>query len=41
MQVDLVTDGGIFLSEPSSIISLLEEEPKVLRTGKGDVTKFG
>ncbi|MGB6068244.1 MAG: L-threonylcarbamoyladenylate synthase [Desulfomonilaceae bacterium] len=39
-QVDLVIDGGIFLPEPSSIISLLEEEPKVLRTGKGDVTAF-
>lgn len=40
-QVDLVVDGGVFLPEPSSIISLLEDEPQVLRTGKGDVTPFG
>ncbi len=39
-QVDLVVDGGVFLPEPSSIISLLEEEPQVLRAGKGDVTPF-
>jgi tRNA threonylcarbamoyl adenosine modification protein (Sua5/YciO/YrdC/YwlC family) len=40
-QVDLVVDGGVFLPEPSSIISLLEDAPQVLRTGKGDVTPFG
>jgi tRNA threonylcarbamoyl adenosine modification protein (Sua5/YciO/YrdC/YwlC family) len=40
-QVDLVVDGGVFLPEPSSIISLLEDEPQVLRAGKGDVTPFG
>ncbi len=40
-QVDLVVDGGVFLPEPSSIISLLEVEPKILRAGKGDITPFG
>ncbi len=40
-QVDLVVDGGVFLPEPSSIISLLEDEPNVIRVGKGDVTPFG
>ncbi len=40
-QVDLVIDGGVFLPEPSSVISLLEDEPQVLRAGKGDVTPFG
>jgi len=40
-QVDLVVDGGVFLPEPSSIISLLEDEPNVIRVGKGDVTLFG
>jgi tRNA threonylcarbamoyl adenosine modification protein (Sua5/YciO/YrdC/YwlC family) len=40
-QVDLVVDGGVFLPEPSSIISLLDDEPQVLRAGKGDVTPFG
>jgi tRNA threonylcarbamoyl adenosine modification protein (Sua5/YciO/YrdC/YwlC family) len=39
-QVDLVVDGGVFLPEPSSIISLLEDEPTVIRVGKGDVTPF-
>ena len=40
-QVDLVVDGGVFLPEPSSIISLLEDDPNVIRVGKGDVTPFG
>jgi tRNA threonylcarbamoyl adenosine modification protein (Sua5/YciO/YrdC/YwlC family) len=39
-QVDLVVDGGIFLPEPSSVISLLEDQPEVLREGKGDVSPF-
>jgi tRNA threonylcarbamoyl adenosine modification protein (Sua5/YciO/YrdC/YwlC family) len=39
-QVDLVIDGGIFLPEPSSIISLLDDIPEVIREGKGDVTPF-
>ncbi len=39
-QVDLVIDGGVFMPQPSSIISLLDETPKVMREGKGDVTPF-
>ncbi len=39
-QVDLVVDGGIIAPQPSSIISLLEDSPEVLRAGKGDVTPF-
>jgi tRNA threonylcarbamoyl adenosine modification protein (Sua5/YciO/YrdC/YwlC family) len=39
-QVDLVIDGGVFLPEPSSVISLLDDEPEVIRKGKGDVTPF-
>lgn len=39
-QVDLVVDGGTFLSEPSSVISLMDDEPNVLRVGKGDVSFF-
>ncbi|MGC8907480.1 MAG: L-threonylcarbamoyladenylate synthase [Desulfomonilaceae bacterium] len=39
-QVDLVVDGGVFLPEPSSIISLLEDVPQVMRVGKGDVSEF-
>jgi tRNA threonylcarbamoyl adenosine modification protein (Sua5/YciO/YrdC/YwlC family) len=39
-QVDLVVDGGVIAPQPSSIISLLEGYPQVLRAGKGDVTPF-
>ncbi len=39
-QVDLVIDGGVFLPEPSSVISLLDDQPEVIRKGKGDVTPF-
>lgn len=39
-QVDLVIDGGVFLPEPSSIISLVDDESVVLRAGKGDVSFF-
>src|SRR5450759_2121196 len=39
-QVDLVIDGGILAPEPSSVISLIEDQIEVIRTGKGDVTAF-
>lgn len=39
-QVDFVIDGGVFMPEPSSIISLLDDQPMVLRHGKGDVSFF-
>ncbi len=39
-QVDLVIDGGVFLPEPSSVISLLDDQPEIIRKGKGDVTPF-
>ncbi len=39
-QVDLVVDGGVFLPQPSSIISLLDATPQIMREGKGDVTPF-
>lgn len=38
--VDMVVDGGVFLPEPSSIVSLIDDEPRVLREGKGDVEFF-
>lgn len=38
--LDLVIDGGILVSEPSSVIDLTEEVPKILRKGKGDVSSF-
>jgi tRNA threonylcarbamoyl adenosine modification protein (Sua5/YciO/YrdC/YwlC family) len=38
--LDLVIDGGLYVSEPSSVIDLTEDRPKVLRKGKGDVSFF-
>ncbi len=38
--LDLVIDGGVLASEPSSVIDLTEDAPRVLRRGKGDVTFF-
>lgn len=39
-QVELVIDGGAFMPEPSSVISLIDGEATVLREGKGDVSPF-
>ena len=38
--LDLVIDGGVLVSEPSSVIDLTGDTPKVLRRGKGDVSFF-
>ncbi|NLZ18378.1 MAG: threonylcarbamoyl-AMP synthase [Desulfobulbaceae bacterium] len=40
-QVDLIIDGGEIVPEPSTVISLLEETPQILRQGKGDSSWFG
>jgi tRNA threonylcarbamoyl adenosine modification protein (Sua5/YciO/YrdC/YwlC family) len=38
--VDLVIDGGILPPELSSVVSLVDDVPEVLRAGKGDVSEF-
>jgi tRNA threonylcarbamoyl adenosine modification protein (Sua5/YciO/YrdC/YwlC family) len=38
--LNLVIDGGLGVSEPSSVIDLTGDRPKVLRKGKGDVSFF-
>lgn len=38
--VDLIIDGGNCGIEPTSVIDLTEEKPKLIRQGKGDVTPF-
>jgi len=38
--VDLIVDGGYCGFEPTSVIDLHEETPKVWRVGKGDVSLF-
>ncbi|MBN1140646.1 MAG: threonylcarbamoyl-AMP synthase [Deltaproteobacteria bacterium] len=37
-QLDLVVDGGILFNEPSTVISLLNDEVQVLRQGYGDTS---
>jgi len=36
--VDLIIDGGILVSEPSSVISLVDDSIEIVRVGKGDVS---
>ncbi len=38
--VDLIIDGGNITPEPSSVISLVDDNIEVLRIGKGDVSAF-
>lgn len=39
-QVDLIIDGGNCGYEPTSVIDLTGEYPKIVREGKGDITPF-
>lgn len=39
-QVDLIIDGGEIVPYPSSVISLLTDQPEILREGKGDISAF-
>ena len=39
-QVDLIIDGGEVFPEPSTVISLMAEQPEILRAGKGDTSPF-
>jgi tRNA threonylcarbamoyl adenosine modification protein (Sua5/YciO/YrdC/YwlC family) len=38
--LSLVIDAGIILPAPSSIVSLIDDEPEVIREGAGDVSSF-
>jgi tRNA threonylcarbamoyl adenosine modification protein (Sua5/YciO/YrdC/YwlC family) len=38
--LEMVIDGGPTVPEPSSVISLLNDIPEVIREGKGDVSQF-
>jgi tRNA threonylcarbamoyl adenosine modification protein (Sua5/YciO/YrdC/YwlC family) len=38
--LDLVIDGGRLAPEPSSIISMIDDVPEVIRAGKGDISGF-
>lgn len=39
-QVDIVVDGGICDSQPTTVIDFMDGEPHIVREGKGDVTPF-
>jgi len=39
-RVDMIIDGGIIAAAPSSVVSLLEEGPEIIREGKGDLSAF-
>jgi tRNA threonylcarbamoyl adenosine modification protein (Sua5/YciO/YrdC/YwlC family) len=38
--LDLVVDGGVLYQNPSSVVSLIDDVPEVIREGKGDVSVF-
>jgi tRNA threonylcarbamoyl adenosine modification protein (Sua5/YciO/YrdC/YwlC family) len=38
--LDLIIDGGIVSGRPSSVISLIDDVPEVIREGSGDVSAF-
>jgi len=39
-RIDLVIDGGHILGKPSSVVSLIDDIPEVIREGAGDVSIF-
>nr|MBF0222344.1 threonylcarbamoyl-AMP synthase [Desulfobulbaceae bacterium] len=39
-RVDLIIDGGPIIPQPSSIISLIADQPQIIRAGKGDLSQF-
>ena len=38
--IDIVIDGGVLYPSPSSVISLIDDVPEIIRKGKGDVSDF-
>ncbi len=38
--LDVIIDGGALLPSPSSVVSLINDVPEVIRDGKGDVSIF-
>ena len=37
-QIDLILDGGILISEPSTVVDLTGDEPVIVRSGRGDTS---
>lgn len=38
--LDMIIDGGVVSGKPSSVISLIDDAPEILREGSGDVSLF-
>lgn len=38
--VDLIIDGGTIMPQPSSVISLVDDNIEIIRIGKGDISAF-
>ncbi len=38
--LDVIIDGGVLYPSPSSVISLIDDVPEIIREGKGDVSIF-
>lgn len=38
--LDIVIDGGILYQMPSSVVSLINDTPEIIREGKGDISTF-
>jgi tRNA threonylcarbamoyl adenosine modification protein (Sua5/YciO/YrdC/YwlC family) len=38
--LDIVIDGGLLYPDPSSVVSLINDVPEVIRKGKGDISMF-
>jgi tRNA threonylcarbamoyl adenosine modification protein (Sua5/YciO/YrdC/YwlC family) len=38
--LDIIIDGGVLYQNPSSVVSLIDDIPEVIREGKGDVSTF-
>lgn len=39
-QVDLILDGGIIVSVPSTVVDLTDDQPVILREGAGDISRL-
>lgn len=40
-QVDLIIDGGVCGMEPTTVVSLIDDSPEIVRPGKGDTVVIG
>jgi tRNA A37 threonylcarbamoyladenosine synthetase subunit TsaC/SUA5/YrdC len=40
-QIELVIDGGACSLEPTTVIDLTDDEPQLVRQGRGDASVFG